>query len=233
MTNASGVLAGERSWRLPLGFRVFFGAVEALALLFVVWLPAPAGSSSGPVTRGVIAALFLVFLLLSWRIWQVSVTLTVDTLVIRNMFGTRRVRLTQIAGLTVGRNHLSVAEAGPLTPAGYRLPARSRTVRAVPTAGAYWTGLRSEADVIADAIAAAAGLPPQPPRRQWIGRRAAWLLFAAGLACVSLGYLFGPPHVAAGRLSAPVYLTGTGLWIIAVITLPVSIPATISHVRNR
>ena len=118
-------------------------------------------------------------------------------------------------------------------PTGRYYAGTPRAVQAVPTTAAYWTGLRSEADVIAGTIAAAAGLEPGgPPRKQWLSQRAARLVLAAGLPR-RFGFFFGPMHGAGTGIPFDVDFAGAFLWPIGFAILGLGIPATISHARSR
>jgi hypothetical protein len=187
--------AGERTWRLPVGWRMLGITCEALLLLFVPGIIMLTDSSSpGPVSWVVLATLILASVLLAWRLWLESVTLTADALVIRNVFTTRRVPLTDIVGVTIDRNRLRVAQANG-------------------AGGAYLTGRRAEVDEIAEIIADAAGLPPLPPRRkQVLSRRQVRSLLVAGVVCMGLGFAFGPLQGAGTGLPHAVTWVGVILW---------------------
>jgi hypothetical protein len=63
------------------------------------------------------------------------------------------------------------------------------TLRALDTGTARLTGRLCQADEAADAIAAAAGLPPLPPRRERVSLRLALAMAAAGLALLLVSQL--------------------------------------------
>lgn len=124
--------------------------------------------------------------LLAWRVLAQSVTLTLDTLVIRNILATERVPLAGVTAVGFRRGRLMVTSAQGAA-AGERL-----AVSAVNLGPSRWSGLRDDADAAAEAIAAAAGLPPLPPRREIVGRNRAWVLLLAAALCFGLGVYYGP-----------------------------------------
>jgi hypothetical protein len=124
--------------------------------------------------------------LLAWRVLAQSVTLTPDTLVIRNILATERVPLAEVTAVGFRRGRLTVTPARGAA-AGERL-----AVSAVNLGPSRWSGLPDDADAAAEAIAGAAGLPPLPPRREIIGRNRAWVLLLAAALCFGLGVYYGP-----------------------------------------
>jgi hypothetical protein len=149
--------------------------------------------------------------LLAWRALVHSVTLTRDTLVIRNFFSTRQVLLTQVTEVGFRRGALKVT-TGHGGVAGQRL-----TVTVGGLGSAYWSGLRSDPDALAEAISDAAGLPLPPPRREIISRTWARVVLVAAVACVGFGIYFGPwqdmdgnRSLALGMAAAVLYGLGTG-----------------------
>jgi hypothetical protein len=73
-------------------------------------------------------------------------------------------------------------------------------VRAVNLDVSRWSGRRSDADVTAQAIAEAAGLPPLPPRREIINRNWAWVIMVAAAVCFGFGVYCGPLRTGNGGL---------------------------------
>jgi hypothetical protein len=151
--------------------------------------------------------------ILAWRTLSNSVTLTGDTLVIRNILTTRRVLLADVTGVAFRRGKLTVTTA-PGAAAAARF-----TVSVANLGISYWSGLRDHADAVAEAIAGAAGLPPPPPRREIISRNWARVLVVAGVACFGLGIYCGPllaindPHgsLALHEAGAILYSLGIGV----------------------
>jgi hypothetical protein len=165
--------------------------------------------------------------LLGWRALVHSVTLTRDTLVIKNFFSTRRVLLGQVAGVGFRRGALKVT-TGHGGVAGQRF-----TVTVGGLGSAYWSGLRSDPDALAEAISYAAGLPSPPPRREIISRNWARVVLVAAVACVGFGIYYGPLQdvdgnrsLALGMAAAVLYGLGTG-------TLGVAFRVTRDHRRKR
>ena len=115
-----------------------------------------------------------------------SVTLTPDTLVIRNILATEQVPLAGVTAVGFRRGRLTVTSAHGAA------AARRLAVSAVSLGPSRWSGLRSDADAIAEAITGAAGLPPLPPRRQIIGRTRAWMMLLAVALFFGLGVYCGP-----------------------------------------
>ena len=246
MTDEFDVSAGGRTWRLTLTWRVLLTAYLALIPLIAAGLCLPSGSPfgdgpRGPVGWGVTAAAILGWLLLARRAWRESVTLTADALVITNMFSTRRVPLAHVVRVTVGRRSVRVTEAGDATPplgdAGAARRAmhagdRSWAVDALRTGGGYWTGRRVAADEIADAIAAAAGLPPLAPRKSALSRDRARFMVIAGLAISGLGFFLGPVHGGGVGLRPGLADVGNILLVVGMSMLYPALPAAIDYWRN-
>jgi hypothetical protein len=228
------VPGGGRTWRLPVGQRVVGIAFQALfPLLAAALISLPPSSSPGLVSWGVVAAMALACVPLARQAWLESVTLTADALVIRNVFTTRRILLTDIAGVTVGRDWLRVTEAGAPAPTGRHVGGLSRVVGAVRTGGAYWTGRRARADVIAETIARAAGLPPPAARKQVLDRGMTRFMLVTGLVCTGLGAFFGPLRAAGVGLPLVLHLFGGALLPIGASMLYPAVSAAIDYRRGR
>jgi hypothetical protein len=140
--------------------------------------------------------------LLAWRALVQSVTLTRDMLVIRNFFSTRQVPLADVAGVGFRRGGLKVT-TGHGGAAGKRF-----TVSVAGLGSTYWSGLRSDPDALAEAIAGAAGLPLPPARREIISRAWAWVVLVAAAACFALGIYTGPMQ--SGNPGRSLALAGAG-----------------------
>jgi hypothetical protein len=180
----------EQTWRLPMATRiaqaVCLGFVTALAGL---WLALTLTLVTNQVPDGGWIALALAVAawgVLVWRVLAQSVTLTPDTLVIRNILATRQVPLAGITAAGFHRGRLTVTcEHGAA-------PTEQLAINAVNLGPSRWSGLRSDADEIAEAITGAAGLPPLPPRREIVGRNRAWVMLLAAALCVGFGLYYGP-----------------------------------------
>jgi hypothetical protein len=180
--------ATERTWRLPIATRiaqaVCLGVVTALPGL---WLALTLATNQVPDGGWVALALAVAaWGVLARRVLAQSVTLTPDTLVIRNILATRQVPLTGITAAGFRRGRLTVTcEHGAA-------PSEQLAINAVNLGPSRWSGLRSDADEIAEAITGAAGLPRLPPRREIVSRNRAWVMLLAATLCVGLGLYYGP-----------------------------------------
>jgi hypothetical protein len=150
----------------------------------------------------VLAASGLVWLKLAGRTWHESATLTTDMLVARNVFGTRRLPLVDVTMVHFRRwGPLVISAAGPAAPSsGRHAGGRQVVVPAVKLGAAFWSGRRTDADDIADTIAAAAGLPPLPPREEIISRREARILLPIGAVLFVLAVVLGQAGQDSGGL---------------------------------
>jgi hypothetical protein len=88
------------------------------------------------------------------------------------------------------------------------------TVSAVNLGSSRWSGLRSSADAVAEAITDAVGLPPLSPRREIISRNWAWIMFLAAALCFGLGVYCGP--LRSGNTGLPFALREVGAVLYAV-----------------
>jgi hypothetical protein len=123
---------------------------------------------------------------LAGRALAQSLTLTADTVVIRNIFTTERVPLADVTEVSFHRGRLKVtSQHGTFAP-------ERVGVGAVSLGSSYWSGRRSNADTTAEAITAAAGLPPLPPRREIIGRSRARTILLAAPVVLGFGLYLGP-----------------------------------------
>ncbi|HEY1819610.1 MAG TPA: hypothetical protein VGG83_06755 [Trebonia sp.] len=153
MTDDVFVVHGERTWRPSVWFRVrlsLFLAVAALTLAGTVGVPG----------WWVLVGAAPLWAWLVPRAWAVSATLTYDSLVIRNPLTTRRVAVEDIVEVTFygwnRRDELTLKVTD-------RAAVKRRRVSAVRIDAAGKYGRRCAGDDAADAIRAAAGLPPVPP----------------------------------------------------------------------
>lgn len=180
--------APERTWRPPLEVRiarvVAAGALVALAtgiLALTLWANHVPLALWIALAVGLAAWGFLARLVLAQ-----SLTLTEGTVVIRNIFATERIALADVTEVGFHRSKLIVTSR------------RAAFVPVPTTVGtailgyAYWSGRRSTADTMADAMSDAAGLPPLPPRREIISLRHAWLLLVAAAVIFGIGVYLGP-----------------------------------------
>lgn len=124
--------------------------------------------------------------LLAWRALAQSVSLTPDTLVVRNILVTRQLPLADLRAVGFRQGRLTVSSAHGAA-ASERI-----TVHAVDLGSSSWSGLRKDADVIAAAVADAAGLSPPPPRGEVISRNWGWAMLLAAALCIGFGIYCGP-----------------------------------------
>jgi hypothetical protein len=155
VTDEYGIAVGERTWRPSAWFRVRLSLLLAVAALVVAGTVGLPGwwvlAGAAPLWAWVVP-----------RTWAVSATLTYDALIIRNVWSTRRIALEDIAEATF---FTSVYRHGGLSLKVIdRAAGKRRRVTAVRLGvWAYHTSVRCDGDDAADAIRAAAGLPPTPP----------------------------------------------------------------------
>ena len=182
--------APARTWRPPLEARmarvVAAGLILALPtgiLALTLWANKVPLALWIALAVGLAAWGFLARLVLAQ-----SLTLTAGTVVIRNVFATERIALADVTEVGFHRSKLMVT---------WRRAAPVPVFTTVGTAilgSSYWSGRRSTADTMADAINDAAGLPPLPPRREIISPRRAWLLLVASAVTFGFGVYLGPVH---------------------------------------
>jgi hypothetical protein len=211
--------APERTWRLPLDVRIArvigTGVIVALPAGYValtlwtnqvphaIWIALAAGLAAWGFLAG--------------RVLAQSVTLTADTVVIRNIFTTERVPLADVTEVSFHRSKLTVtSQHGPFAP-------DRNTVGTAVLGLSYWSGRRASADRMADAINDAAGLPPLPPRREIISPNRARLLLVAAAVIFGLGVYLGPVEgmrhlhrsLALGEVGAVLYSGGISALVFA------------------
>lgn len=147
---------GTRQWRWSVGARIWF--------IFLAWIGAAGGAiGAGVVTQvpavGAVAAVLGGGLAgyASVRCWRVSITLTPETLIVRNVFRTHRLPLTQVIVATPGVDgtEIRMSEGRPIRAAAVQRPVL-----------ADMAGRRAKADDIAQVItdaAARTGVPAAAP----------------------------------------------------------------------
>jgi hypothetical protein len=208
VTDEFGVAAGDRTWRAPLSYRAVVLAgqtVPVAAAAAFGWVTLSSNQLPG---AAVLAVWVPLWILLVFRAWTVSVTLAEDTLVIRNVLSTERVLVADITKATLPsrgrslviteRRPASSAAAQDAASARHRDPGDRYTVAAVRVGVmAALSGARCAGDDAADLIAAAAGLPPLPPRRPRVSREMSLIMIPVGIAlfafAVALSHLTGSP----------------------------------------
>jgi hypothetical protein len=211
--------APERTWRPPLEVRI----ARVVGVGVIVALPAGYVAltlSANQVPHAVwiaVAAWLAAWGFLVGRVLAQSVTLTADTVVIRNIFTTERIPLADVTEVGFHRGKLKVTSQH-----GAFAPERT-TVGTAILGSSYWSGRRASADRMADAINDAAGFPPLPPRREIISPNRAWLLLVAAAVIFGFGFYLGPvesmqPHhrsLVLGEVSAVLYSGGVGALVFA------------------
>jgi hypothetical protein len=171
-----------------------------------------------------------------------SVTLTADTLRIRNVLTARDIPLNEIADVRFRRSVLRVTRTPALavtsasaSPDGrHARPAGSRgyTVSAVRLgAPETWAGQRAAADDVANVIAAAACLPPLAVRKAKIDPRTAVVMIIAGLACLVTSFILTPSGVDDGPLV--LHLVTSMLEYGGVILMITGVSAAVGHAKRR
>jgi hypothetical protein len=155
---------------------------------------------------------------LAFRTWTLSATLAQDALIVRNVLSTEEIAVANIARVGFSRYQrvLKVME---------RASGERDLVTAIQIGAMAWgSGLRCAADEAADLIAAAAGLPPLPPRKAQVSRARALFSIPAGLALLVAGFLYSPP---AGRPAAQ--FAATALKAGGFLLLLPAVPATLDR----
>jgi hypothetical protein len=217
----------ERTWRPPVTTRIALTVcLGVFAALPGLWLALTLVTNQVPDGGWIALALAVaVWGLLAWRVLAQSVTLTPDTLVIRNILATEQVPLADVTEVGFRRGRLTVTSAHGAA-AGERF-----TVSAVNLGSSRWSGLRSNADAIAEAITETAGLPPLPPRGEIISRNRAWVMLLAAALCFGLGVYCGP--LQSGNTGLPLALRGAGavLYVAGVGMLSLAFRITRDHRR--
>jgi hypothetical protein len=218
-----------RTWRRPAETRV--AAAVAMTIFPVLpgwWLGETLVTSHVPNGGWIALELSLAaWGILAWRALVHSVTLTRDTLVIRNFLRTRRVRLADATGVGFRRGALKVT-TGHGGVAGQRF-----TISVGGLGSTYWSGLRSEPDTLAEALCYAAGLPTPPSRREIISRNWSWVLLAAAAACFGLGLYAGPVQSMRGASSLALGVAGGMLYGLGLSMLVLAIRIVRDHRRKR
>ena len=212
VTYMDGVAAGNRGWRLPAEVR----AVALVACLGLSSIPGILAAQFGPPSRLsvtwslVLSGWALAWWWLGWRLATVAVWLTFDAVVIRNIWQTRRLPLTEITGVSFRQGTVMVTTAwsaafagspagepaaAPDVPGRHAAAGPRHTLRALSTGTAWLTGRRCQADEAADAIMAAAGLRPLPARKERISLRLALVMAPVGLAFLLAAQFLDRAHL--------------------------------------
>jgi hypothetical protein len=218
-----------RTWRPPvttrmamaLGLGVFLALAGLWLALTLVTNQVPYG---GWIALALAAAAWG---LLVWRALALSVTLTPDTLVIRNFLATEQVPLADLVEAGFRRGRLTVTCAHGAA-AGERL-----AVGAANLGSSWWSGLRSDADAVAKAITGAAGLPPLPPRRAVISRKWARIMLLVAALSFGLGFYFGPQQSGNSGLPFAVREASVALYAVGAGMLGLAFRITRDHRRER
>jgi hypothetical protein len=156
-----------------------------------------------------------------------SVTLTQDTLVIRNILATEQVPLADLIGVGFRRGQLTVTSAHGAA------ASEQFSVRAVNLGSSRWSGLRGDADAIAEAITDAAGLAPLPPRKEIISRNWAWIILLAAVLCFGLGVYCVPLQGGNSGLPFAVREVGVVLYTVGAGMLGLAFRIALDHRRKR
>jgi hypothetical protein len=219
----------ERTWRLPVGVRIARVVLLPLFLaLPALWLALTLSTNQVPNAGWIALAVALPFWgAFAWRMLAQGLTLTPGMLVIRNVLTTKQVPLATITGVGFrgGLLRVTVGHGGTV---GER-----HTVSAVNLGTSRWSGVRGDADAVAEVIAAAAGLPQPPPRREIVSRNWAWTAFLAAALCFGAGLYLGP--LQAGSTGVPFALreVGAALYVVGTGTLGLAFRLTRDHRRKR
>jgi hypothetical protein len=213
-----------------VGTAVAMAILPALPALFLALVLA---TSQVPDAGWIALALAVaVWALLARRVLAQCVTLTPDTLVIQNILGTQRIPLAAVTGVGFRGGRLTVT-------AGYGVvPGQQITIGIGNLGTARWSGLRGDSDALADAIAAAAGLAPLPPRREIVSRNWAWAIFLAAAACVAPGVYYGPVSAICSSSQGhtrpfALAIVGSLLYSFGIATIGVAIRLVRDHWRKR
>lgn len=219
----------ERTWRRPVETRVALvicmAALPTLPALLLGLLAASPGPNGGWIALALSVA--AAWGLLAWRVLVQSVTLTRDTLVIRNILTTARVPLADVTDVGFRRGAMKV------TSGHGGVPGKRFTVGVAVLGSAYWSGLRGQPDALAEAISSAAGLPPPPPRREIISRGWAWVILVAAAACFVFGVYLGPMRSMDEHPSLALSEAGGMLYGLGIATLGSAFRVIRDHRRKR
>jgi hypothetical protein len=143
------------AWRPSVPFRILISvdlAPFSAVIGFVVWVALPTGGLPG--WWFVVLAVPL-WLWLVYRAWTLSATLTPDALIARGLLSAKRVPLTDITAVGISSHW-----HGPWAPLVVTAQRRRHVIWAVQRNQDARPGRSLEADEAADAIRAAAALPP-------------------------------------------------------------------------
>jgi hypothetical protein len=212
ITDAPG--DAQRTWRPALATRI------AQAFSMGVFPTVPAAILAATLATNHVAHggwISLALALAAWgflarRALAQSLTLTPDTLVIKNIFTTKRIPFADVTEVSFHRGKPKVASQ-------HGTFASERNAIASANLGfSYWSGRRSRGDAIADAITDAAGLPPLPPRQEIISPNRARIILVVAVVVFGFGLYLGPVgslalqhrSFAAVEVGAVLYVFGGG-----------------------
>jgi hypothetical protein len=213
-----------RTWRLLIRYRILIIALQALipgAATLFLWVPLTSHQYL-PVllTWALLAGTTMAWLRLAGRTWHESATLTPDMLIVRTVFRSFRIPLAEVTGVRFRRQAALMISLDGRPPPGSGRPAgrhagRQSAVPAIKLGTAYWSGRRTAADDVADAIAVAAGLPPLPPREELVSRRQVWIRLPMAVAFFVLAGVVGQGTAVPGLIPSVAQLAAKGLALAA------------------
>jgi hypothetical protein len=211
----------ELSVALRLHYRILLVLVQA-AVPALAWM---LGRSHGAAGVAAVIIAIAAWLCLASRTWRESAALTSGALEIRNIFRTIRLDVTSVRGVWFSRGALriTVAEGGVRT--GRHSGGRQYQAAAVRLGAAHWSGRRTRADEFADALAAAAGLPPLARRVRSASGRQVRAGLAAGAALTVLGVGVEALAQVAGGATIVRMLGGGVLYAAGLMLYPVTMVA--------
>jgi hypothetical protein len=210
--HSGSTVAGDRTWRLRLHYKLILIAIQALlpaAAASLFWMAWTAENYvSRPVVWLLLSCSSAALVLLARRTWLASVTLTEDTLIVRNVLRSHEIPLAAVTSVRFRKMGLAITSTsrgrtgGTYLGNGRHAGGVRTMARAITIGAAFWTGRRTAADDAADVIARAAGLPPLPARSEIISAKAAAIMVPAGLLLTVIGAWVSRP-TATGSAPAP------------------------------
>jgi hypothetical protein len=189
-----------QTFRAGLGLRVLLIIAQAAipaSLSILIWAPV-SGRYYLPkaVSLLITAIACALWFALARRAWRESATVGPDVIVVRNVLRCYRVPVANVTGLRFGGGNspqlrstqqMRLTASLADTRGGGRHGAQQAiSVGAGRLGTAYWSGRRTAADDLADAITLVAGLACAPARGRVISARAAGIMAAAGLALLAV-----------------------------------------------